>query len=106
VVDWRAGAERVTLPPMPRLLPVLLLAGATSTSFAPFQCTSEPDPAAALEETPGEALYRVAQELDDKGERKAWQMTLEHLIARYPSSRFAATARQDLADAGIEPPPP
>lgn len=74
-------------------------------AWAPLQCGSEYDPITALEERPGEALYELAGELKAKGETEAWRYTLEHLIRRYPSSRFAATARSDLEEAGIEPPP-
>ena len=69
---------------------------------APFQCTSEPDPSEAREERPGEALYGLAQEFREAGDEDGWRRTLEHLIRRFPSSRFAVTARHDLDDAGIE----
>jgi hypothetical protein len=70
---------------------------------APFQCQSEPDPAKALEETPGEALYELAEQFKARGDDDAWRDTLKYLIERYPSSRFAASARDDLADAGVTP---
>lgn len=70
---------------------------------APFQCTGSPDPSEAREERPGEALYNLAQEFRAAGDHDAWRKTLEHLIRRYPSSRFSVTAEQDLSDAGIEP---
>jgi hypothetical protein len=63
---------------------------------APMQCGSEPDPSRALEETPGEAIYKLALEFDDKGDREAWEATLRFLIANYPSSRFAEMAKVDL----------
>jgi outer membrane protein assembly factor BamD (BamD/ComL family) len=78
---------------------VLLVATALG---APFQCPSEPDPSRAREETPGEALYTLAQEFHQAGDRDGWERTLQHLIRRYPASRFAVTARRDLEDAGIE----
>jgi len=84
---------------------VLAAALASVSGWAPLQCGSEYDPATAIEETPGEALYDLAGEFREAGNRQAWQRTLEHLIRRYPSSRFAETARQDLKDAGITPPP-
>lgn len=80
---------------MTRVLLLLAVLG------APFQCPSEPDPASAREERPGEALYGLAQEFREAGDEDAWRRTLEHLVRRYPSSRFAVTAREDLADAGI-----
>ena len=61
-----------------------------------MQCSGEPDPAKALEETPGEAVYKLAQEFHAKGDREAWAATLQFLIANYPSSRFAEMAKVDL----------
>ncbi len=85
---------------------LLLAAALTSASgWAPLQCGSEYDPVTAREETPGEALYQLAEEFERSGNRQAWQRTLEHLMDRYPSSRFAETARHDLEAAGITPPP-
>ncbi len=81
--------------------PFVLLA---ALGGAPMQCSGGPDPAKAPEETPGEALYQLAQEFRSRGDEAAWRQTLEHLIARYPSSRFAVAARQDLADAGVAAP--
>ena len=86
---------------MQELAAVVALAAALVA--APYQCGSEADPALAMEETPGEALYQLAQELKAQGNEGGWRLTLERLIARYPSSRFAAAAKQDLADAGINP---
>lgn len=63
---------------------------------APMQCGSEPDPSRAMEETPAEALYRLAQQFAEQGDREAWASTLRFLIADYPSSRFAEMARVDL----------
>jgi len=65
-------------------------------SWAPMQCSGDPDPALRREETPGEALYGLAQQFKEKGEADAWRSTLEYLIARYPNSRFAGMAREDL----------
>ena len=71
---------------------------------APFQCASDPDPARAREETPGEALYRLAEKFRAEGDEKARRRTLHYLVDRYPSSRFAQTARDDLEAAGDPPP--
>jgi TolA-binding protein len=87
---------------MLRGLPALLLVAALSG--APVQCGSEPDPSNAMEETPGEALYELAEKFRKNGDSDAWRDTLLHLIERYPGSRFAVAAKQDLADAGIETP--
>lgn len=77
---------------------VILLA---SFFGAPFQCPSEPDPSRAREETPGEALYSLAEEFREAGDRNGWERTLQHLVRRYPASRFAVTARDDLERAGV-----
>ena len=79
-----------------RGLLVLCLLGA-SLHWAPLQCGSEPDPALRRYETPGEALYGLAQELKTKGNEDGWRQTLEYLLRRYPNSRFAVRAKQDLA---------
>jgi outer membrane protein assembly factor BamD (BamD/ComL family) len=64
---------------------------------APMQCASDPEPELRRYETPGEALYGLAGRFKSQGDERAWQTTLEYLIARYPNSRFAAMARDDLA---------
>ncbi len=64
---------------------------------APFQCSHDPDPRNALEETPGQALYELAKQFRAEGNTKAWRDTLAYLIKRYPSSRFAAIAQDELA---------
>lgn len=73
----------------------LVLAMAT----APIQCGSDPEPSQALEETPGEALYLLAEEFRAAGDHDAAQATLRHLIKRYPSSRFAKRAQIELEEA-------
>ena len=70
-----------------------------SLAFAPFQCASERDPDYATEETPGEALYQLAERMRSEGDEAARKKTLRFLIERYPSSRFARMAREDLAAA-------
>lgn len=82
---------------MLRLLAVPLV---LSIAIAPYQCGHDPDPSKRREETPGEALYALAQDFHAKGDEKAWRTTLEYLVSRYPSSRFAVAAKQDLADDG------
>ena len=86
--------------PVLRLGSFLLFAALLA--YAPMQCSGEPDPAKAIEETPGEALYKLAAEFQGQGDRPAWEATLRYLMRNYPSSRFALMAEQDLADAGID----
>jgi len=78
----------------------VLLMAALLGSQAPVQCGSQPDPAMAREERPGEALYGLAQEFEAEGNHEAWADTLRYLIRRHPSSRFAKSARADLQAAG------
>jgi hypothetical protein len=63
---------------------------------APLQCSGSEDPSLRREETPGEALYGLATQFKAKGEKDSWRSTLEYLVARYPNSRFAGMARDDL----------
>ena len=86
--------------PAPRvsaLAAALLLA---SASTAPFQCAKDPDPKKAHEEGPGEALYGLAERFHAQGDEKARAETLRYIVARYPSSRFAVMARDDLEKLG------
>ena len=72
-------------------LPVLL-----SLALAPVQCAKKPDPSRAREETAGDALYALAHDFEARGEKPAARATLEFLVKRYPSSRFAAAAKDEL----------
>ena len=80
---------------------VLLLCSAFAFGYAPLQC-GEADPAKALEETPGEALYKLGEQFRERGEQTAWEGTLRYLIETYPSSRFAVRAAHDLREAGLD----
>lgn len=75
-------------------LPALCLA--VALGYAPMQCAGDPDPNLRRAETPGEALYGLAQQFEAKGDKQAWKTTLEYLIERYPNSRHAQMARDDL----------
>lgn len=80
------------------ILPALALVA--GLAFAPLQCQSEPDPAKAREETPAEALYGLANDFHAKGDERARGETLRYLLQRYPTSRFAVMAREDLERMG------
>jgi hypothetical protein len=74
---------------------------AFALSHAPLQCSRSPEPDLAPEETPPEALYQLAQRFHDKGDERGRRETLRFLAERYPSSRFAIRAKDELAgDAG------
>jgi len=65
-------------------------------SGAPMQCQSEPPPEQRRYERPSEALYELAERFKREGEQKAWRTTLETIIERYPNSREAVMAKDDL----------
>jgi len=71
----------------------LFLAGALA--YAPYQCGKAPE-RSLREETPGEALYGLAQKMKADGDDQGYRTTLRYIVARYPSSRYAAAARIDL----------
>lgn len=77
------------------------------SSLAPMQCQSEPPAEQRRYEHPPEALYDLAQRFRAEGETKAWRMTLQTIIDRYPNSREAVMAKDDLsgAESQSEPKP-
>lgn len=85
-------------------LAAALLFGALSV--APFQCPSDPNPEQRREETPGEALHDLATEFKKAGDREAQVRTLQYLIRKYPRSRHAVEAHQELEAMGVASPDP
>ncbi len=81
---------------IPRLLLTLLLG-------APFQCASDPDPNRRIEDTPSEALWRLAERFEAEGDESARRMALEELLERYPSSAEAERARTALGNPTDDP---
>jgi hypothetical protein len=75
---------------------VIALAVLAASTTAPFQCVNKAGPALAFEEEPAEGLYALAEHFKAAGDQKARAETLAFLVKRYPSSRFAVTAQQDL----------
>lgn len=75
-------------------------------AVAPFQCPSKPDPTRVREDTPGEALYDLAGQFGKAGDKEGKVRTLRYLCGKYPRSRFAARARDDLKDLGVVLPEP
>lgn len=80
------------------------MAAVAALSGAPFQCASDPDPNRRMEDTAPEALWELSERFEEREHREARLETLRHLIARYPTSRFAERARLALEEAG-EPVP-
>lgn len=71
---------------------------ALGLALAPFQCARNGGPELRVEDDAGEALYGLAERFHAAGDAKARTETLCYLIERYPSSRFAASARVDLGE--------
>jgi len=82
----------------PRVLASLALVALSST--APFQCASKVDPDKRMEEEPAEVLYGLAERFEAQGDARARAETLRYIVSRYPSSRFAIMAKQDLETMG------
>ncbi|MEZ4339299.1 MAG: hypothetical protein R3B82_21975 [Sandaracinaceae bacterium] len=61
-------------------------------ALAPLQCGTSPR-GPEFEDSPGEALWDLSERFEAEGDEAARRRTLEHLIERYPSSRFAERAR-------------
>ena len=69
-------------------------------ALAPFQCARDPDPEKAIEDDPAEALYGLAGRFAKAGNRPARRDTLRYIVERYPTSRFAELAKDDLEAMG------
>jgi len=80
---------------------VLLLSAALAVT-APFQCASDPDPERAMEDSAPGALWELSERFAERGDEAARRTTLEHLVERYPSSRYAQRARLVLEGRGLE----
>jgi hypothetical protein len=82
---------------------VAFAAGTALLAQAPLQCAREPEPDLREYETPPDALYDLAGRLKGQHDDRGYRTTLEYLVERYPNSRFAIRAKDDLArgaDAG------
>jgi hypothetical protein len=78
----------------------LVLASALVASRAPLQCSGDPPPDTRRYETPPDALYDLAARFKKQGDRRAQRETLKYLVERYPNSRFAVRARDELRGDG------
>lgn len=78
-----------------------------SIASAPVQCGRDTNPETAIEEEPGEALYGLAEQFREQGNVESQKSTLTYIVKRFPSSRFAKRASQDLEALGtkVEPAP-
>jgi outer membrane protein assembly factor BamD (BamD/ComL family) len=74
-----------------------LVLAVAALSAAPFQCGHDYGPELRHEEGPGDALWQLAQKFHDEHDDAAARRTLQYLVERYPSSRWAGAAREELA---------
>ncbi len=74
--------------------------GVVLAATAPIQCGQTPESELRLDETPGDALWQLAQRFEAQHDEAAAKQTMRFLVERYPSSRWARAAREALADAG------
>lgn len=88
---------------MPTAMLARTLVLAAAFASAPFQCSRAPTPETRIEDTPAEALYRLASEFRAKGDLGAARSTLRFLVERYPGSREAHLAASELAEGDREP---
>ncbi len=72
------------------------LALAALLALAPVQCGSSPRDRPEFEDSPAEALWDLSERFGAAGDDEGRARTLEYLIERYPSSRFAERARVTL----------
>jgi outer membrane protein assembly factor BamD (BamD/ComL family) len=79
-----------------KLLAVGLLAVGALAS-APIQCKRDPDPNLRMEDTAGDALWDLSQKFKAEGNTDAARATLKYLVDKYPSSRHAGAAKEELA---------
>jgi hypothetical protein len=76
------------------LVSVVLLA------TAPLQCGHTSDASLREDDSPGDALWTLAAEFRDAHDEAAEKRTLQHLVTRYPASRWVRAAREELARLG------
>ena len=83
------------LAPYRVLAPLLLFAASAN---APYQCASKRGPERRLEVEPAEALYDLAQKFKAEGNTGAQGETLKYIVDKFPGSRFAVAAKEELGD--------
>lgn len=88
------------LPSLALLKPMLLLSAALA--IAPIQCASRRSFEQRREETPAEALWLLAERFQLEQNPQSQRRTLQFLVERYPSTRFAARARVVLDEPNSE----
>lgn len=79
---------------MIRIVGAGILLGALG--IAPLQCGKDPDPSLRMEDSAGDALWKLAEDFQAKGNDGAKRETLQFLIDHYPSNRHVAAAKEEL----------
>jgi len=69
-------------------------------SLAPIQCGHTPDAELREDETPGDALWALAQRFKNAHDTAGERQTLQYLVERYPASRWIGPAKDELAQLG------
>jgi hypothetical protein len=69
-------------------------------SLAPIQCGHTPDAELREDETPGDALWALAQRFKNAHDTAGERQTLQYLVERYPASRWVGPAKDELAQLG------
>ncbi len=72
---------------------------ALAVMLAPLQCSRQPADHPMYEDSPGEALWDLSERFREEGDEASRRRTLEYLVTRYPSSRYAERARLALQPA-------
>jgi hypothetical protein len=78
----------------------------STVSIAPMQCGHTPDVELREDETPGDALWQLAQRFEAAHDAAGERRTLEYLVERYPASRWVSAAREKLDKLGGVTPAP
>jgi hypothetical protein len=79
---------------------LVAVALAASGATAPLQCGHTPEAELREDETPGDALWAVAQKFKGSHDVAAERTTLQYLVERYPASRWVSQAKDELAQLG------
>ncbi|HTB72911.1 MAG TPA: hypothetical protein VK762_06690 [Polyangiaceae bacterium] len=69
---------------------------AFALAAAPLQCPHDTDAAHCWDDAPGDGLWDLSRKFRSSHDDAAARRTLEFLVERYPSSRYAPAAREEL----------
>ncbi|MBN1770180.1 MAG: hypothetical protein JXB32_02870 [Deltaproteobacteria bacterium] len=74
----------------------LLLAATLAAGAAPMQCpTTDREPLPTYPDA-AEECYLLAGRLRERGDLEGWRAALEYVVERFPGTRWAARADDDL----------